>query len=92
VRQDLIDSAQLRHQTYGINCAQTVYGGPRGIWLECKACPASEVIAGSRYADEPMGSLSDAEAAAVFRKHGWTGDGDRMTGQRCPRCSAAGEA
>lgn len=84
----LLENARLTRQSYGIACAQTTYGGPRGIWLECKGCNRSEVIVGSRYADDPLGSITDTEAATIFRRHGWTGDGDRMTNQHCPDCAA----
>jgi len=28
-----------------------------------------------------------ADLSGVFRRHGWTGDGDRMLRPRCPTCS-----
>ncbi|RVC71326.1 hypothetical protein EN759_00485 [Mesorhizobium sp. M00.F.Ca.ET.038.03.1.1] len=84
-----LSEAKLTRQSYGIACAQTTFGGPRGIWLECKSCEASDVIIGS--GGEEWVSVSDADAASVFRRHGWTGDGDRMTNQRCPACSKKAE-
>lgn len=82
-----LSDAKLTRQSYGIACAQTKFGGPRGIWLECRSCPESQVIVGSRAADDPFGSITDAEAATIFRRHGWTGEGDKMLKQQCPACS-----
>lgn len=76
----------LAPQSYGIACAQTRFGGPRGVWLECHECPTSDRIVGSN--SEAGMMMTDAEAAAVFRLHGWSGDGDRMLKARCPKCSA----
>lgn len=73
----------LKPQLYGIAMAQCAFGGPRGVWLECTVCPASDRIHGKRAFD-----LSDAEASAEFRKAGWTGQGTRMLKARCPKCSA----
>jgi hypothetical protein len=72
---------QLVSQTYGIAMAQCTYGGPRGVWLECTACDRSDKIKGAST------SISDAAAAAVFRRGGWTGKGVRMLGAKCPKCS-----
>jgi hypothetical protein len=71
-------------QTYGIAMAQCVYGGPRGVWLECTSpnCLASDKIRGRGAFD-----LTDAQAAKIFRKGGWTGDGPRMLKAKCPACS-----
>lgn len=85
----LIAESRLTRQSYGIACAQTTFGGPRGIWLECKGCSRSDVIVGSRFAGDRYADISDAEAAEIFRFHGWTGDGERMTNQRCPKCSSS---
>lgn len=84
-----LSAARLAPQSYGIAMAQTSFGGPRGIWLECKTCSRSAVIVGSRSADDPYGSITDAEAAQIFRNHGWTGEGDRCVNQRCPTCSVS---
>jgi hypothetical protein len=73
---------QLVPQSYGIAMSQCVYGGPRGVWLECTACDRSDRIAGA-----PV-SISDADAAKIFRAGGWTGSGKRMLKARCPECSA----
>jgi hypothetical protein len=74
---------QLVPQSYGIAMAQCIYGGPRGIWLECTACPRSERIKGATV------DISDADAAKVFRKGGWTGRTSRMLRARCPQCTAS---
>ena len=79
-------NSRLARQSFGIACAQATFGGPRGIWLECR-CGRSDVIVGSKPADGEWGQRSNADAARVFRKHGWTGEGENMTGQRCPDCS-----
>lgn len=84
-----LSAARLVPQTYGIAGGQTVFGGPRGIWLECGGCSASHKIAESRYDDSRFGQLTDAQAAQVFQANGWTGDGDRMLQARCPKCSSA---
>lgn len=75
---------QLVPQNYGIAMAQCIYGGPRGVWLECTSpdCLASDKIKGCGTLD-----LSDTEAAAIFRKNGWTGKGNRMLRAKCPKCS-----
>lgn len=83
----LLETATLAPQSYGIACAQTTYGGPRGIWLECKTCSRNDVIVGSRYRDDPLGSITNEQAARIFRRHGWAGKGDNMLDQRCPDCS-----
>lgn len=82
-----IATATLAAQSYGIACAQATFGGPRGIWLECKTCSTSQVIVGSKSIDDPLANITDAEAASIFRRHGWTGNGDKMTDQRCPNCT-----
>lgn len=81
-----LEATRLVPQMYGIATAQGVFGGPRGIWLECRACNRSDKIEGSRFG-EKWESASDADCAKVFRHHGWTGNGDRMTDARCPDCS-----
>lgn len=86
-----LQSATLTRQSYGIATAQSSFGGPRGIWLECKACPESQVIVGSRYAGDPYADISDADAGEIFRRHGWTGNGERMLDARCPKCAALKE-
>lgn len=83
-----IDAATLTRQSYGIAMSQCRFGGPRGVWLECKGCDESSVIVGSK-SDEWI-ALPDAIVAGVFRRHGWTGDGDRMLNARCPSCSSTG--
>jgi hypothetical protein len=84
-----LQNAALTRQSYGIAMAQCTYGGPRGIWLECsvKGCNQSERIVGST--GEDWAGVTDAEAAMIFRRHGWTGDGDRMLKAKCPSCSLA---
>lgn len=74
---------QLVRQSYGIAMAQCTYGGPRGVWLECTApgCLASDKIKGAKT------TISDFDAAKVFRAGGWTGRGNRMLRARCPNCS-----
>jgi hypothetical protein len=74
----------LAPQSYGIAGAQTTYGGPRGVWLECRSCDRSDRIVGAD-TDMPM-----AEAARIFRAHGWTGEGENMTSAACPGCIPAG--
>ncbi|TPN04505.1 hypothetical protein [Mesorhizobium sp. B2-1-2] len=86
----VLAEATLTRQSYGIACAQTRFGGPRGIWLECKTCDASDVIVGSN-SDEWM-AVSDEDATGVFKRHGWTGEGAKMLRARCPACSAMGAA
>lgn len=82
-----LQTATLVRQSYGIAMAQTHFGGPRGVWLECTSpgCLSSDAIKGSN-TDEWM-ALPDKDVAAVFRRNGWTGRGDRMTHARCPKCS-----
>lgn len=74
---------QLVTQTYGIAMAQCTYGGPRGVWLECTSpdCLSSDKIKGASV------DISDADAAKIFRKGGWTGRGNRMLRAKCPKCS-----
>lgn len=80
-----LNQPRLVRQLYGIAMAQGTYGGPRGIWLECvtPGCLSSDRIAGVSI------DISDAEAAAIFRKGGWTGNGPRMLRARCPSCVEA---
>jgi len=83
-----LDKATLRPQSYGIACAQVSFGGPRGIWLECKGCNRADTIGGSRFIDEdPYANIGNADAAYIFRRHGWTGDGENMTNAHCAGCS-----
>lgn len=63
--------------------AQCTYGGPRGIWLECRTCTRSDKV---KSADINM---SDAKAAKIFRAEGWTGNTNRMLGAKCPDCQNA---
>lgn len=72
---------QLVPQSYGIAMAQCTYGGPRGVWLECKTCSRSDRIKGASV------DISDADAAKVFRAGGWKGRGNQMLKARCPGCS-----
>lgn len=79
-------TATISRQSYGIAMAQCVFGGPTpGIWLECTGCNDSQRIDGSR---DHIDEISDSQAAAIFRRHGWTGQGDRMLRAKCPNCSA----
>lgn len=48
---------------------------------------ASDVIVGSRFEGDPFADITDAEAAEVFRRHGWTGEGDKLLKPRCPKHS-----
>lgn len=80
------DRVKLSDQLYGIAMAQAVFGGPRGIWLECVSCPRSHRICGAT--EEHIDHATDAEVAAVFRHNGWTGQGDSMKRAKCPSCSA----
>ena len=75
----------LSRQSYGIASGQNKFGGPRGVWLECRACPESQRIEQSN--SEEWMATPDRDVAAVFRHHGWTGQGDKMLGARCPACS-----
>lgn len=84
-----LNTATLTRQSYGLATAGNRFGGPCGIWLECKSCPTGEVIMGSN--DLEWQRVSDAEAASVFRRHGWTGNGDRMLAALCPKCAALAE-
>jgi hypothetical protein len=83
----LIATATLKIQTYGMqryNGGPTV-GRPSGIWLECTTCPRSEVIVGS--ARSEWEKVPTKFCAEVFKKHGWTGKGSKMTKAKCPECS-----
>lgn len=75
---------RLVRQSYGIATAGNTYGGPRGVWLECRApgCNESQRIAGGG-----VFHFSDAEAEAIFRHYGWIGIGQRMMDARCPECA-----
>jgi predicted amidohydrolase YtcJ len=81
----LIEGATLTRQSYGIAVAQGAFGGPRGIWLECKTCPASHVISGS--SREEWEAVPTERAAEVFVRHGWTGEGPTLKSAHCPACS-----
>jgi hypothetical protein len=74
-------TATLTRQSYGVAVAQGTFGGPQGVWLECTGCDESQKIVGAKT------SISDANAAKIFRANGWTGRGNRMTHARCPACS-----
>lgn len=84
-----LESASLAPQTYGIACAQVRFGGPTGTWLECTGCDRNDRIVGSN--SEEWAKVSDADAGEVFRRHGWTGEGERMLKAKCPSCSGAAE-
>lgn len=82
---DLIANATLVRQSYGIATAQNGFGGARGIWLECTSCPDSQVIAGSN--SDEWAAVPTPDAAQVFLRHGWAGNGDNLTQAKCPKCS-----
>lgn len=71
----------LVRQSYGIAMAQNAFGGPRGVWLECRTCARSDRIKGAST------SMPDAVAAKEFRAGGWTGYGQRMSNAHCPDCN-----
>lgn len=71
-------------QSYGMQCAQVTFGGPRGVWLDC----SGPCRGGGRVVGPDPHSLTDAEAVAVLRAAGWTGEGDKMKGALCPGCQA----
>lgn len=81
----MIDTAKLTRQTYGIAMAQNRFGGPTGIWLECTGCDESQRIVGSN--SDAWAAISDADAAGVFRRHGWTGEGVKLLKAKCPACN-----
>lgn len=81
-----LENARLAPQTYGIACAQVRFGGPTGIWLECTGCNRNDRIIGSN--SEEWAKVSDKDASDVFRRHGWTGVGDKLLRAKCPSCSA----
>ena len=81
----LIEDATLTRQSYGLAMAQGKFGGPRGIWLECMDCDESQKIVGSN--SEEWAAVPTPEAAKVFRRHGWTGDGPTMRHPLCPKCA-----
>lgn len=81
----LVKEAELRRQSYGVATAQGGYGGPRGVWLECTGCNESQVIKGSN--SDEWARIPNAQCAKVFRRHGWTGEGDDMKKAKCPKCS-----
>jgi hypothetical protein len=81
----LVESATLTRQSYGIAMAQCTVGGPRGIWLECTGCNRSDVIVGSNSA--AWAAVPTTDAAKVFLRHGWTGEGPNLKRAKCPRCS-----
>lgn len=72
---------RLVPQSYGIAMAQCTYGGPSGVWLECRTCKRSDKIKGASV------DISDQAAAKIFRGGGWTGRSNRMLRARCPDCS-----
>lgn len=83
----LVDNAKLTRQTYGIAMAQNRFGGPRGIWLECRGegCDERQVIVGSN--SDAWAARPDADAVKVFQRHGSTGEGPLLKKARCPACS-----
>jgi hypothetical protein len=82
-----VQAATLRRQSYGIAMSQCTFGGPTGIWLECTGCEESQRIVPPK-GDDPKEWIRapDGDIAKVFRRHGWSGLGDRMTHARCPNC------
>jgi hypothetical protein len=81
-----IKESKLVPQSYGIQMSESVFGGPRGIWLECTQCPCSERIEGTE--DKAVADkLTDENVAYIFRKHGWTGKTNKLFEAMCPRCS-----
>jgi len=83
-----IQTAKLGKQSYGIAMACGTFGGPRGIWLECRGCDESQAIIGSRGEHQDWWfAQPDSVIAQIFRRHGWTGEGDRMMQAKCPACS-----
>lgn len=78
-----MSALQLVPQSFGIAMAQCTYGGPRGVWLECRSCGGGDKIKGASI------NISDADAAAIFRAGGWTGSGVRMLAAKCPQCNSA---
>jgi hypothetical protein len=84
-RAKLVAAATLTRQSYGIAMCQTRYGGPRGIWLECTSCNESQVIVGSN--SDLWAQVPTEEAAHVFVRHGWTGEGLTLKRAKCPKCS-----
>jgi hypothetical protein len=81
----MLDKAKLASQSYGLAMAQTRFGRPSGVWLECRYCPNSSVIVGSNSAE--WMKVSDKDVAGVFRRHGWLGVGDSMHDAHCPDCA-----
>lgn len=74
---------ELVPQSYGIAMAQCVFGGPRGIWLECTGCDVSHRLKGASI------DIPDYKAAEIFREHGWTGRGNKMFEAKCPKCNGS---
>lgn len=87
---DWLKNSRLAPQSYGIAMSQCRFGGPRGIWLECRGCDRNDVIVGSN--TDEWAARPTSDAAKVFRKYGWSGEGKNMTAARCPDCSAAAQA
>lgn len=82
-----VETATLTRQSYGIASAQVSFGRPSGIWLECTRCDESQVIVGSN--SNEWAAIPTPQAALVFIRHGWTGEGDNLMKARCPKCSAS---
>jgi hypothetical protein len=83
---EFVRTAKLEPQSYGIAMAQCTFGGPTGIWLECRTCRRSDKIKGTgskALADR----LTDEHVSKIFRRHGWQGDTDRMLNAKCPDCA-----
>lgn len=73
----------IRPQSYGLSCAQSIFGGPRGVWLNCfGGCKGGGRIVGP----DPF-ALSDAQVFEVFQREGWTQDADRPGRWSCRKCS-----
>lgn len=83
---EFVKNAELVRQSYGIAMAQCTFGGPTGIWLECTECDESKKIKGSGDSYISRG-LTDKQVSSIFRRHGWTGETDRMFKAKCPKCS-----
>lgn len=82
----LVQNATLTRQSYGIQMAQVTFGGPTpGIWLECRGCGIGERIENSN--TDLWMRIPDSEVSKVFRRNGWTGEGDAMKKAMCPACS-----
>lgn len=81
----LVAEANLTRQLYGLQMAQGKFGGPTGIWIECRACPESQRIVGSTE-PEWIDQMPNAGVVTVYRRHGWTMDANGKNA-RCPSCA-----